>query len=162
MAAMAWYLSYRSSGGTVMHVFATRESAVDAACRLVGAIDPDAAECDEPVPSILLLEDVADGPSGLAERLSDFGYPVFLASDAGRACDLLGNEKVDLILADGLMAGGRGASFAAQARRLGIPAVLITSDPDVYGDLTGEAFPTKGKRFSFARLQEAICRAMKP
>ena len=32
-AAMAWYVSYRTGGTTVMHIIRNRELAIDAACR---------------------------------------------------------------------------------------------------------------------------------
>src|SRR6516162_2154355 len=32
-AAMAWYVSYRTGGTTVMHILPSRELAIDAACR---------------------------------------------------------------------------------------------------------------------------------
>ena len=32
-AAMAWYVSYRTGGTTVMHILRSRELAIDAACR---------------------------------------------------------------------------------------------------------------------------------
>jgi len=32
-AAMAWYVSYRTGGTTVMHILRGRELAIDAACR---------------------------------------------------------------------------------------------------------------------------------
>ena len=41
---MAWYISYRAGGSTVMHIFKRRELAITAACELLGRGSRDALE----------------------------------------------------------------------------------------------------------------------
>ena len=41
---MAWYISYRAGGSTVMHIFKKRELAITAACELLGRGSRDALE----------------------------------------------------------------------------------------------------------------------
>jgi hypothetical protein len=41
---MAWYVSYRTGGSIVMHIFKRKELAIDAACGLLNRGDSDALE----------------------------------------------------------------------------------------------------------------------
>ena len=43
-APMAWYVSYRTGGRTVMHILKSRELAIDAACRFLDRGHHDALE----------------------------------------------------------------------------------------------------------------------
>jgi signal transduction histidine kinase/ActR/RegA family two-component response regulator len=78
---------------------------------------------------LMLVDDDATVRDTLAEQLEDAGYAVLQASDGEDALALLdGGEAVDLILSDLSMPGMDGVDLiaAAQRRRPGLPAILLT------------------------------------
>lgn len=79
-------------------------------------------------PHILVVDDDARLRRLLAKYLSEHGFLVATAEDAGDARGKLGSFAFDLIVLDLMMPGESGLSFAADLRkRSGVPILMLTA-----------------------------------
>jgi CheY-like chemotaxis protein len=93
------------------------------------AVATAAAAADRAGTRVLLVDDEDVLRELLAEQLADEGYTLLTASGGAEAIALLDNgEAVDVLVSDYAMPGADGLAVirAAQQRRPGLPAVLLT------------------------------------
>lgn len=83
---------------------------------------------------ILVVEDSATQAAALADLLEKAGFETVIARRADRALEILGEQKVDLVLSDVLMPGMDGYELTSHIRGLPelgmLPVVLLTSLTD--------------------------------
>jgi len=114
--------------------------------------------------TILVVDDDQDVRTVAATLLDELGYRVLEAADGRAAMAIVERaERIDLLLADYAMRGMTGLDLAdqAQARRPGLPVVLITGYaemPDAAGVL--DRIPVLGKPFKLGELAAAIRSAL--
>jgi signal transduction histidine kinase/CheY-like chemotaxis protein/PAS domain-containing protein len=77
---------------------------------------------------VLVVDDEAPVRRAVAKMVAQNGFDVFVARDAGEALDLLGRERVDLILTDVVMPGMSGVALAevAAERFPGVAVVFMS------------------------------------
>jgi CheY-like chemotaxis protein len=80
----------------------------------------------KPMKHILLLEDNGGAASVIGRLLVDENYYVTSVERAGDACEVLERLKVDLLIADVLVADGTGFAATDAAKRLQVPYFLMT------------------------------------
>jgi CheY-like chemotaxis protein len=76
---------------------------------------------------ILLVEDDPDIRVLMEHVLLAERYEVDPAETVAAAQRLLGRSHYDLVLADGVLPDGTGIDVAEEARRRGIPAIIVTA-----------------------------------
>jgi CheY-like chemotaxis protein len=99
-----------------------------------GADAPRRGEADaarragEPSRAVLVVEDDDDVRRVTAEALEACGYRPLLAANAADALEVLGRERVDMMVSDIVMPGMSGIELAqaARQRRRDMPVLLIT------------------------------------
>src|SRR5437763_6887533 len=79
------------------------------------------------MPRILLVEDDADVRVLMEHVLISDRYDVDPASTIAAARTLIGRNRYDLVLADGVLPDGSGIAIAEEAERRGIPAIVVTA-----------------------------------
>ncbi|WP_374654202.1 PAS domain-containing protein [Phenylobacterium sp.] len=164
----------RQSGGGVAidaapHAGASVSIYLPCTASLAADAEPPPAPADAPVRAldILLVEDDPAVGDMIAAMLSELGHRVARADGVDRALTLLGRRKrIDLMLTDLVMPGGRSGldlARAATTARPGLPVVLSSG-------FTGEAlaavadapWPLLRKPYSAEALARAIASALDP
>ncbi len=89
--------------------------------------------------AVAIILCVDDEPNSLILRklvLQKAGYEVVTASSAAQALDLLGSQKVDLVLSDQLMPGQTGTQLAQQIKTNWpkLPVILISGVNEIPAD----------------------------
>jgi DNA-binding response OmpR family regulator len=87
---------------------------------------------------VLVIEDDAKISEVICDHLADHGYRCTTAGTVEEASAMLARFHIDLVIADLVLPGAtNGAEFAHEARRQGIPAMIVTGhahredDPEV-------------------------------
>jgi DNA-binding response OmpR family regulator len=113
------------------------------------------------MPRILLVEDDADVRVLMEHVLIGERYEVDPIGTVAGALTLLARKHFDLVLADVVLPDGTGLAIAHEARRRGIPAIIITAYAFRLAkyDLAGFAFMLKPVRP--AELLEAVERVLR-
>ncbi|MGC2415999.1 MAG: response regulator [Stellaceae bacterium] len=78
------------------------------------------------MPRILLIEDEANVRMVMEHALIDGGYEVDVAGTVLIGYELLASHPYDLVVADARVPDGSGLELADQARKTGVPALIIT------------------------------------
>jgi len=104
---------------------------------------------------ILVVEDQALVAQTIASALED-DYEVLQSENAPEALAILNAGSVDLVLLDCLLPGGGYAEAIARCDELGIPAVLMSGDPDRLAHLETGPRPFLAKPFSIDALLETV------
>jgi putative two-component system response regulator len=112
---------------------------------------------------ILLAEDDAPSREFMRKLLAADGYEIVEACDGESAFDLLGRERVDLVVSDIMMPGGNGLDLcrrirASEAHRL-LPVILVTArnqERDRVEGLDAGADDFLGKPVNAAELKARI------
>ncbi|MBD3344732.1 MAG: response regulator [Chitinivibrionales bacterium] len=76
--------------------------------------------------NILIVDDHEEIRQMLREMLQENGYHVFVAENGKQAIDLLGVNKIDLIISDILMPEIEGVEFILRLRQSKIPVIAIS------------------------------------
>jgi CheY-like chemotaxis protein len=128
--------------------------------RLLGADPP--APCADGARSVLVVDDDADQRAMLADVLTELGFSVELAPDAGVALALLDDgAHVELLITDHLMPGMTGVELTRAVRRRHphVRSVLLTA----YGDdrtavdaLAADAVTLLAKPLRLVDLERAL------
>lgn len=101
-------------------------------------VTPDVLVVEQPLPSVLHVEDDAAIQRAIASILRRAGYEVTSVATAADAIAALGARRFDCVLSDfDLKAGGTGAEVLEVAELRATPFVFLTSDDraDRYGVL---------------------------
>jgi DNA-binding response OmpR family regulator len=80
-----------------------------------------------PLTRILLLEDDANVRVLMEHVLLTERYQVDPVATIEAARVLIGRNRYDLVLADGVLPDGTGIDIATEAHRRGIPAIIVTA-----------------------------------
>jgi DNA-binding response OmpR family regulator len=107
---------------------------------------------------VLIVDDDPDLLSGLDRLLSE-RYKVFLATNGDEALDVLGRERVDVVILDMLMPRLDGQSVLKVIRERGDgPAVIVVSArPDlIAGSMQLGADDFLAKPFAIGKLEQKI------
>ena len=109
---------------------------------------------------VLVAEDNAEVRRLVVRQLEDLGYRVVEAADVGSALAMLEREKVDLLLTDVVMPGGRNGHElieTATARWPALRIVLTSGFPDAMRrDQPARTFPMLGKPYRKADLARVV------
>lgn len=103
----------------------------------------------------------------LVQMVEDLGCEAVAAMSAAEARAILADRErgpIRLVLTDCVMPGPvaeQGRFLAAHARERGIPAVLITGNPDRMALIEGTSFPVLRKPYNFATLRAIIEAALR-
>ncbi len=112
--------------------------------------------------TLLIVDDEFAIVEALAEILKWEGYTVMSAGNGRAALEVLGKERVDLVLMDAMMPvmGGVEAAAAMQAdpRLRDIPIILMTAGPMPAGEARWVA--TLRKPFQLEALERAVRNAL--
>ncbi len=112
--------------------------------------------------TLLIVDDEFAIVEALAEILKWEGYTVMSAGNGQAALEVLGKERVDLVLMDAMMPvmGGVEAAAAMQAdpRLRDIPIILMTAGPMPAGEARWVA--TLRKPFQLEALERAVRNAL--
>jgi DNA-binding response OmpR family regulator len=79
------------------------------------------------MPRILLVEDDTNVRVLMEHVLLSERYEVDPAATIAAARTLIGRNRYDLVLADGVLPDGSGIEIAKEAERRGIPAIMVTA-----------------------------------
>lgn len=111
---------------------------------------------------VLLVDDNLDLLESLGELLSN-RYAVILASDGEKAVEILGRERVDVVVLDLVMPGLDGTAVLREmrAQNLRVPVIIISAHVDpTHAALLNLANDSLRKPFSVAELEERIERIL--
>ena len=164
----------KQSGG---HVAIDSEEGVGTMVRLylpraLSAAEARADSGDEEVPTgredetILVIEDDSDVQALVGMMLESLGYRVIAEATAAVAIDVLGREKVDLVMSDVVLPGGMsGPAFADRARALypGIKIIFMSGYPTGVASGRARLAPHEvllGKPFLKKELAQAVREAL--
>jgi CheY-like chemotaxis protein len=114
------------------------------------------------MPRILLVEDDLDIRVLMEHVLLAERYEVDPAGTVAAAQTLLGRSRYDLVLADGVLPDGTGIDVAEEARRRGIPAIIVTAYAFRLPREQLARFELLLKPVRPAELLQAIERALQP
>jgi DNA-binding response OmpR family regulator len=92
------------------------------------------------VPHILLVEDDSDVRMAFEQILLEAGHEVDISPTYQGASDLLRHGDYKVLIADGRLPDGSGIQLADEARRKGIPALIVTGNASVLLDESGLDF----------------------
>jgi PAS domain S-box-containing protein len=153
-------LLVESTPGSGTTVFLWLPQADAAALPATPASEP--GESAGPAGQILLVDDEAMVRDTLAEQLEEAGFAVLRAGNAGEALNYLETERsINMLVSDMTMPGGMdGIALVreAQARRPGLPAILLTG---FAGDGTGTELALTGLLGdSFSLLRKPVSGAV--
>ncbi|WCL49823.1 hybrid sensor histidine kinase/response regulator [Leptospira sp. GIMC2001] len=115
--------------------------------------------------TVLIIDDEESIRSALNRVLSREGYVTILAETAEEGIEILEKKNVDVVISDILMKGlsGIGVIQWASERKLNIPIILITGNPDITsaGDAVRyKAFDYIPKPVQRARILEVVSNAI--
>lgn len=101
---------------------------------------------------ILLLEDDYGVSETLMRILEDEEYYVSFATRVADAKDVLTRVKVDLLIADVLLPDGTAFELIDEAKRRGVPYLLMTGSPEHMAQLEANGEFHLSKPFRLANL----------
>ncbi len=168
--AQVWGLAQQFGGTVLLESAPNRGTTVQVFLPRAGAVvsaEPAAPEHGDARTQadgvILIVDDDADARDIAAAFIEQDGYAVQLASSGQEALACLERSDISLALVDYAMPGMSGAEFVrrAQERRVGLPVVYVTGNPDA---LTAEAGPETAqvvvKPYTRAGLADAVRQAL--
>jgi two-component system OmpR family response regulator len=112
------------------------------------------------MPCILVVEDDPAVRDLLAEFLDQHGHEIIAVASAAAAREALAARTVDLVIADCVLYGEQGEEFAQHVTAIGIPAILMTGNPERLA--APRALAVLQKPFRLAELSEIIARRLDP
>ncbi len=110
----------------------------------------------EPPPLILLVEEEPRLREVFTDILEEAGFRIELASSYADGVVLVNASKPALLIANVLLADGDGYELAQAARRLGVPALLISGHPEVILEAEARGVPFLAKPFRLPQLDRVI------
>jgi DNA-binding response OmpR family regulator len=118
---------------------------------------------EQPVASILVVDDDPEIVAMLSTRLAHRGYKVSTASDGHRALELAKRERPDLVLLDVMMPGKSGWEVARALKQdpvtQSIKIVMVTAIGEHVNEITSPLYGADAhidKPFEFERLEKVI------
>ena len=112
------------------------------------------------MPRILIVEVDDRVRTFLWHALEDRGYEVQVTGSFHEAARALEERWPDLLIADAVLPDGAGGDLACRASQLGIPAVLITGNPDRMKIMQDQGTKFLPKPFSIAGLMAEVDAAL--
>ncbi|OJW19917.1 MAG: hypothetical protein BGO51_03930 [Rhodospirillales bacterium 69-11] len=113
------------------------------------------------VPSrhVLVVED-DEAISDLLGDILDQDYTVLRATGAEAALDIMGRQRVDVVLLDYRLPDGSGQEVATQADKSGIPMIWITGDPAAVQVLDHDPHLVLPKPFGLLGIKGVLARML--
>ena len=114
------------------------------------------------VPSrrVLVVED-DEAIGDLLGDILDDDYTVLRATGAEAALDILGQQRVDVVLLDYRLPDGSGQEVATQADESGIPMIWITGDPAAVQVLDDDPHLVLPKPFGVLGIKNVLARVLR-
>ena len=112
------------------------------------------------VTRILVVENDRAVQEVICEFLRSAGHQVYCAASAEQARHCLAGERIELALIDCLMRGEQGDSLAEHVSSLGVPAILMSGDPQYLRKTSTGGLPFLGKPFHLGELEQIIAQTL--
>ena len=109
---------------------------------------------------VLLVDDHPELLVTVAEALRALGFTVTEAMTRAQANALLAGKPFDIVVTDSVLRGGNGDDVAKTARRIGVPVIIISGDPECAKRFAIGDLPFLAKPFYSTQLAELINRVI--